>query len=191
MHFCSYCGYHAPTNSSWKRHLNTQKHDHNFMLVDAGVQDLVEPPAFDNDNNSHDIPNHDNFCIPPDLTSISIPDSVTTPGQQSLTSIDSVTTCSSDIQDIIWSDDDWDNDDDSRYDDLPALIDLSTNFEFKYDPIDKDVAEMSNASFGIISSVSRFFTDHPIALRFVQIAGLFGLLWFKPQPAKSSLAESC
>jgi len=163
MHFCSYCDYTAPTNSRWKRHLNTQKHAQNFMLVDAGVQDLVEPPAFDNDNNSHDVPYSDNFCI----------------------SHDSVTTRSSDIPYIVC------DDDDACFEDLPALIDLSTNLENKYYPIDLDVVEMSNTSFGIISSVSRFFTDLPIALRFVQIAGFFGLLWFKPHPTKSSLVESC
>ena len=44
MSYCSYCNYFASTNSRLKRHLNTDKHARNFMLVDAGIQDLVEPP---------------------------------------------------------------------------------------------------------------------------------------------------
>lgn len=44
MSYCSYCNYFASTNSRLKRHLNTEKHARNFMLVDAGIQDLVEPP---------------------------------------------------------------------------------------------------------------------------------------------------
>ena len=44
MSYCSYCNYFASTNSRLQRHLNTDKHARNFMLVDAGIQDLVEPP---------------------------------------------------------------------------------------------------------------------------------------------------
>lgn len=44
MSYCSYCNYFASTNSRLQRHLNTNKHARNFMLVDAGIQDLVEPP---------------------------------------------------------------------------------------------------------------------------------------------------
>ena len=47
MSYCSYCNYFASTNSRLKRHLNTDKHARNFMLVDAGIQDLVEPPCDD------------------------------------------------------------------------------------------------------------------------------------------------
>lgn len=47
MSYCSYCNYFASTNSRLKRHLNTEKHARNFMLVDAGIQDLVEPPTDD------------------------------------------------------------------------------------------------------------------------------------------------
>ena len=45
MSYCSYCNYFASTNSRLKRHLDTDKHARNFMLVDAGIQDLVEPPC--------------------------------------------------------------------------------------------------------------------------------------------------
>ena len=44
MSYCSYCNYFASTKSRLQRHLNTNKHARNFMLVDAGIQDLVEPP---------------------------------------------------------------------------------------------------------------------------------------------------
>lgn len=44
MSYCSYCNYFASTNSRLRRHLDTDKHARNFMLVDAGIQDLVEPP---------------------------------------------------------------------------------------------------------------------------------------------------
>ena len=47
MSYCSYCNYFASTNSRLKRHLDTDKHARNFMLVDAGIQDLVEPPTDD------------------------------------------------------------------------------------------------------------------------------------------------
>ena len=47
MSYCSYCNYFAPTNSRYQRHLNTNKHVRNFMLVDAGIQDLVEPTSDD------------------------------------------------------------------------------------------------------------------------------------------------
>ena len=44
MSYCSYCNYFASTNSRLRRHLDTDKHARNVMLVDAGIQDLVEPP---------------------------------------------------------------------------------------------------------------------------------------------------
>ena len=47
MSYCSYCNYFASTNSRLRRHLDTDKHARNFMLVDAGIQDLVEPPCDD------------------------------------------------------------------------------------------------------------------------------------------------
>ena len=47
MSYCSYCNYFASTNSRLKRHLDTDKHARTFMLVDAGIQDLVEPPTDD------------------------------------------------------------------------------------------------------------------------------------------------
>ena len=47
MSYCSYCNYFASTNSRLRRHLDTDKHARNFMLVDAGIQDLVEPPTDD------------------------------------------------------------------------------------------------------------------------------------------------
>ena len=52
MSYCSYCNYLAPTNARLQRHLNTNKHARNFMLVDAGIQELIppdEPPANEND----------------------------------------------------------------------------------------------------------------------------------------------
>ena len=47
MSYCSYCNYFASTNSRLKRHLDTDNHARNFMLVDAGIQDLIEPPRDD------------------------------------------------------------------------------------------------------------------------------------------------
>jgi len=55
MSYCSYCNYFASTNSRLRRHLDTDKHARNFMLVDAGIQDLVEPPRDETDDDLPDL----------------------------------------------------------------------------------------------------------------------------------------
>jgi hypothetical protein len=74
MSYCSYCNYFAPTNSRYQRHINTNKHARNFMLHDAGVQDLSqpdEPPANEDDIPDLVISNDDNL---PELDSAQIVD---------------------------------------------------------------------------------------------------------------------
>jgi hypothetical protein len=82
MSYCSYCNYFASTNSRLKRHLNTDKHARNFMLVDAGIQDLIEPPPTEDNipdlihiNDDDDLPDliriYDDDDIP-DLIDVSL-----------------------------------------------------------------------------------------------------------------------
>ena len=72
MPHCSYCNYTASTNSRFQRHLDTDKHARNFMLVDAGVRDLVENedvpindvPINEDDDEDDDVPINDDDDVP-------------------------------------------------------------------------------------------------------------------------------
>jgi hypothetical protein len=155
MSYCSYCNYLAPTNSRYQRHINTNKHARNFMLHDAGIQDLSQPD--EPPKNEDDIPDlvctNDDDDDLPDLDSIQIVD--------------------------------FPSDTDSTSgDDLPEVVDVSTStfdFEFKYVPIDDSTRELANTSFDFISSISQFFTDHSFVL---YVIGIVGFILYNPQPTK-------
>jgi hypothetical protein len=164
MSYCSYCNYLAPTNSRYQRHINTNKHARNFMLHDAGVQNLSQPDE-------------------PPTNEDDIPDLVQSNDDYDLPELDSVQ-----IFDGLPSDTDSTSDDD-----LPEVVDVSTNtfdFEFKYVPIDESTREMANASFSIVSSISQFFDDHPYAYHLLHVIGFFGLIFFKSKLDKNALADT-
>ena len=193
MSYCSYCNYFAPTNARLQRHLNTNKHARNFMLVDAGIQELIppdEPPANENDI--------------PDLVRTNDDDNSETVFNDDLSELDSLQI----FDGLPYDDDDddlpelnsipivdlpSDTDSTSDDDDLPEVVDVSTNtfdFEFKYVPIDESTREMANASFSIVSSISQFFDDHPYAYHLLHVIGFVGLIFFKSKLDKNALADT-
>ena len=187
MSYCSYCNYLAPTNSRYQRHINTSKHARNFMLHDAGVQDLSQPD--EPPTNEDDIP---------DLVQSNDDDNSETVYNDDLPELDPLQ-----IFDGLPNDDDnlpelnsvdLPSDTDSTSDDdLPEVVDVSTNtfdFEFKYVPIDESTREMANASFSIVSSISQFFDDHPYAYHLLHVIGFVGLIFFKSKLDKNALADT-
>jgi hypothetical protein len=170
MSYCSYCNYLAPTNSRYQRHINTNKHARNFMLHDAGVQDLSqpdEPPMNDDDipdlvrTNDDDIPdlvrtNDDDI---PDLDSaqiVDLPNNVST-----------------------------------STDNPPELIDVSLDtFDLELIPIDESTRDLAKMSFEITSSISQFFDDHPFAFHLLHVIGFFGLIFFKSKLDKNTIADT-
>jgi len=156
--------------------MNTNKHARNFMLVDAGIQDLAqpdEPPA--NLNNSSDIPdlvNDDDDDLPEPIIEFS--------------NSDCDDSCKSDCDNSCNS-----NDDDDDDDDLPELIDISTDtFDIEYIPLDKSTRELANTSDDIMYSISQFFDNHPFAYHLLHIIGFFGLIFIKSNQDNSTLDNS-
>ena len=164
MSYCSYCNYFASTNSRLKRHLNTDKHARNFMLVDAGIQDLVEPPT-------DDLPDLIPIEPPRDETYDDLPDLI--PIEPLCDEID-------DIPDLVHTNDE-----------APELIDVSLDtFDLELIPIDESTRDLAKASFDITSSISQFFDDYPFAFHLLHVIGFFGLIFFKTNQDKPPLADS-
>ena len=166
MSYCSYCNYFASTNSRLQRHLNTDKHARNFMLVDAGIQDLVEPPR---DETYDDLP--DLIPIEPLCDEIDdIPDLI--PIEPLCDEID-------DIPDLVHTNDE-----------APELIDVSLDtFDLELTPIDESTRDLAKASFDITSSISQFFDDYPFAFHLLHVIGFFGLIFFKTNRETNILVE--
>ena len=162
MSYCSYCNYFASTNSRLRRHLDTDKHARNFMLVDAGIQDLVEPPC-------DDLP--DLIPIEPLCDEIDdIPDLI--PIEPLCDEID-------DIPDLVHTNDE-----------APELIDVSLDtFDLELTPIDESTRDLVKTSYNITSSISQFFDDYPFAFHLLHVIGFFGLIFFKTNRDKSNLVE--
>ena len=164
MSYCSYCNYFASTNSRLKRHLNTDKHARNFMLVDAGIQDLVEPPC-------DDLP--DLIPIEPlcDEIDDDIPDLI--PIEPLCDEID-------DIPDLVHTNDE-----------APELIDVSLDtFDLELTPIDESTRDLVKTSYNITSSISQFFDDYPFAFHLLHVIGFFGLIFFKTNRETPPLVDS-
>jgi len=78
---------------------------------------------------------------------------------------------------------------DASNDDM--LKGLDDKFIF-YSTIDQSALELFAASNNIGSIISRFFSDHPLLTRVVQIIGFIGLFFInKPRPSEPHLVDSC
>jgi hypothetical protein len=165
MSYCSYCNYFAPTNSRYQRHLNTNKHARNFMLVDAGIQDLVEQPC---DETYDDLPD----LIPIASVSDEIHDN-------ELPDLIPVEPLCDEIQDncINAQTTESHNDKSTSVDNLPELVDESTR-------------DLAKSSFDITSSISQFFDDYPFAFHLLHVIGFFGLIFFKTNRETPPLVDS-
>jgi hypothetical protein len=134
------------------------------MLVDAGIQDLVEPPC-------DDLP--DLIPIEPlcDEIDDDIPDLI--PIEPLCDEID-------DIPDLVHTNDE-----------APELIDVSLDtFDLELTPIDESTRTLAKASFDITSSISQFFDDHPLAFHLLHVIGFFGLIFFKTNRETPPLVDS-
>ena len=162
MSYCSYCNYFAPTNSRYQRHVNTNKHARNFMLVDAGIQELAlpdEPPTTKDDI--------------PDLVRINDDD-------DDLPELDSAQ-----IVDLP------NNDVSTSTDNLPELIDVSLDtFDLEIIPIDESTSDLAKFSYDITSSISQFFDDYPFAFHLLHVIGFFGFIFFKSKLDKNTSVDS-
>ena len=176
MSYCSYCNYFAPTNSRYQRHLNTNKHARNFMLVDAGIQDLVEPTSDD------DLPD----LIPIASVSDEIHDN-------ELPDLIPVEPLCDEIQDncINAQTTESHNDKSTSVDNLPELVDVSIDtFDLEFIPIDETTRELNNSSYNIFSHINQFFDDYPYAFHILHAIGFIGILFFKSNQDKPPLADS-
>jgi hypothetical protein len=198
MSYCSYCNYFAPTNARLQRHLNTNKHARNFMLVDAGIQELIpsdEPPT--NDDDIPDLVQSNDDDIP-DLVRTNDDDNSETVYNDDLPELDSLQ-----IFDGLPDDDDDINELDSAQivdlpnnvststDNPPELIDVSLDtFDLELIPIDESTRDLAKMSFEITSSISQFFDDHPFAFHLLHVIGFFGLIFFKSKLDKNTIADT-
>jgi hypothetical protein len=202
MSYCSYCNYFAPTNARLQRHLNTNKHARNFMLVDAGIQELIpsdEPPT--NDDDIPDLVQSNDDDIP-DLVRTNDDDNSETVYNDDLPELDSLQ-----IFDGLPDDDDDINELDSAQivdlpnnvststDNPPELIDVSLDtFDLELIPIDESTRDLAKMSFEITSSISQFFDDHPFAFHLFSVTMssicFFGLIFFKSNQDKNTSLDS-
>jgi hypothetical protein len=61
-----------------------------------------------------------------------------------------------------------------------------------YSTIDQSALELLAASNNIRSIITRFFADHTLLTRVVQIIGFIGLFFInKPRPSEPHLVDSC
>ena len=184
MSYCSYCNYFAPTNARLQRHLNTNKHARNFMLVDAGIQELIppdEPPA-----NLNDIPDlvrtNDDYNIP-------IPDVVYDDDDNAIFDDDLPELI--DISLIV----DLPNNVSTSTDNPPELIDVSLDtFDLELIPIDESTRDLAKMSFEITSSISQFFDNHPFAFHLFSVTMssicFLGIIFFKSNQDKNTSLDS-
>ena len=174
MSYCSYCNYFAPTNSRYQRHLNTNKHARNFMLVDAGIQELIPPdqPPTNNDDLPDLIVANDDDDLP-DLIPI----------EPLCDEIDDNNINTQTIEPQ--------NDKSTSVDNIPELIDVSLDtFDLDFLPIDETTRELNNSSYNIISHISQFFDNYPYAFHILHAIGFIGMIFFKSNQDKPPLVDS-
>jgi len=138
------------------------------MLVDAGIQDLVEPPC---DETYDDLP--DLIPIEPlcDEIDDDLPDLI--PIEPLCDEID-------DVPDLVHTNDE-----------APELIDVSLDtFDLELTPIDESTRTLAKTSFDITSSISQFFDDYPFAFHLLHAIGFFGLIFFKTTRETPPLVDS-
>ena len=175
MPTCSHCNYSAPTNARFLRHLDTMKHARNVMLAEVGLLDTIR------ESSSHS----DILGLEGDTKQVEAPQ-VEAPKPSGLSLINpSSEHCMSAVVEsppLVPSDDASDHDMQKGLDD---------KFIF-YSTIDQSALELFAASNNIGSIISRFFTDHPLLTRVVQIIGFIGLFFInKPRPSEPHLVDSC
>ncbi len=181
MSYCSYCNYLAPTNSRYQRHINTNKHARNFMLHDAGVQDLSQPdePPMNEDDIPDLVQSNDDYNIP-------IPDVVYDDDDNAIFDDDDL----SELDSV-----DLPNNVSTSTDNLPELIDVSLDtFDLELIHINESTRDLAKMSFEITSSISQFIDDHPFAFHLFSVTMssicFFGLIFFKSNLDKNTSLDS-
>ena len=175
MPTCSHCNYSAPTNARFLRHLDTMKHARNVMLAEVGLLDTIR------ESSSHS----DILGLEGDTKQVEAPQ-VEAPKPSGLSLINpSAEHC---MSAVVESPPSVPSDDASDHDMQKGLDD---KFIF-YSTIDQSTLELFATSNNIGSSISRFFSDHPLLTRVVQIIGFIGLFFInKPRPSEPHLVDSC
>ena len=170
MPTCSHCNYSAPTNARFLRHLDTMKHARNVMLAEVGLLDTIC------ESTSHS----DILSLDGDAKQVEAPKprglSLINPSAEQCMSavVESPPSVPSD---------------DASDDDMRKGLDDKFIF---YSTIDQSTLELFAASNNIGSIISRFFSDHPLLTRVVQIIGFIGLFFInKPRPSEPHLVDSC
>ncbi len=173
MPTCSHCNYSAPTNARFLRHLDTMKHARNVMLAEVGLLDTIR------ESTSHsDILSLEGDAKPVEEKQTECLSLVTPPVEQCMSAV------IESPPSVISEDESEVHDDDTE----KSLVD-KYNF---YSAIDQSALELLAASNNITSTISRFFTDHPLLTRVVQIIGFIGLFFInKPRPSEPHLVDSC
>jgi len=179
MPTCSHCNYSAPTNARFLRHLDTMKHARNVMLAEVGLLDTIR------ESTSHS----DILSLEGDTKPIEAPQ-VEAPEPEVLCI--ETEQC---ISDVVESPPSVISEDESEEDHMKSEDDTEKGLVDKYtfySVIDQSALELLAASNNISSTISRFFTDHPLLTRVVQIIGFIGLFFInKPRPSEPHLVDSC
>ena len=180
MPTCSHCNYSAPTNARFLRHLDTMKHARNVMLAEVGLLDTIR------ESTSHsDILSLEGEAKTVEAPQVEAPQ-VEAPKPRGLSLINpSAEHC---MSAVVESPPSVPSDDASDHDMQKGLDD---KFIF-YSTIDQSTLELFATSNNIGSIISRFFSDHPLLTRVVQIIGFIGLFFInKPRPSETHLVDYC
>jgi len=180
MPTCSHCNYSAPTNARFLRHLDTMKHARNVMLAEVGLLDTIREST-----SQSDILSLEGEAKQVEAPQVEAPQ-VEAPKPSGLSLINpSSEQC---MSAVVESPPSVPSNDASNDDMLKGLDD---KFIF-YSTIDQSALELFAASNNIGSIISRFFSDHPLLTRVVQIIGFIGLFFInKPRPSEPHLVDSC
>ena len=176
MPTCSHCNYSAPTNARFLRHLDTMKHARNVMLAEVGLLDTIRESTSHSDILSLEVEAKPVEEKQPESLSLVAP-----PVEQCMSAVveSPPSVISEDDSEVNMKSDD---------DTEKSLVD-KYNF---YSAIDQSALELLAASNNIRSIISRFFADHTLLTRVVQIIGFIGLFFInKPRPSEPHLVDSC
>ena len=172
MPTCSHCNYSAPTNARFLRHLDTMKHARNVMLAEVGLLDTIR------ESTSHS----DILSLEGDTKPIEAPQVDAPQPEQCISAV-------VESPPSVISEDESEEDHMKPNDDTEKSLVDKYNF---YSAIDQSALELLAASNNISSTISRFFADHPLLTRVVQIIGFIGLFFInKPRPSEPHLVDSC
>lgn len=172
MPTCSHCNYSAPTNARFLRHLDTMKHARNVMLAEVGLLDTIRESTSQSDI----------LSLEGDAKTVEAPQVDAPQPEQCMSAV--VESPPSVISEDESEEDHMKSEDDTE----KGLVDKYTF----YSVIDQSALELLAASNNISSTISRFFADHPLLTRVVQIIGFIGLFFInKPRPSEPHLVDSC